>query len=108
MLDPIDYPADQTSDDLGSLRYDSDPLEAPIEVTGQPSVTLFFSTDAPLEEVDLVAKLEDVTPDGHSYLVAFDSLKGSQADPAGRYERRRSLRCHHPAEAHLVRVRGRT
>ncbi len=84
ILDPIDYPADQTSDDLGSLRYDSAALEAPIEVTGQPSVTLFFSTDAPLEEVDLVAKLVDVTPDGHSYLVTFDSLQASQADPAGR------------------------
>ena len=86
VLHPIDYPADQTSDDLGSLRYDSAPLQAPIEVTGQPSVTLFFSTDAPLEEVDLVAKLLDLTPDGHSYLVTFDSLQGAQADQAGRYD----------------------
>lgn len=83
VLDPVDYPADQTSDDLGSLRYDSAPLGAPLEVTGQPSVRLFFSVDAPLEEVDLVAKLLDVTPDGHSYLVTFDSLNGSRAEPAG-------------------------
>jgi putative CocE/NonD family hydrolase len=88
VLEPIEYPADQTSDDLGSLRYDSGPLPEPVEVTGQPSVTLFFSTDAPLEEVDLVAKLLDVTPDGHSYLVSFDSLQASQATLADRFDDR--------------------
>ena len=85
VLDPVDYPADQTPDDLGSLRYDGEPLSRPVEVTGQPAVTLYFSTAAPLDEVDLVAKLLDVTPDGHSHLVSFDSLNGSRAEPAGRF-----------------------
>ncbi len=83
VLEPIAYPQDQTSDDPGALSYDSEPLAEPVEVTGQPSVRLFFSTEAAPEEITLVAKLLDVAPDGRSYLVCFDSLSGALARPAG-------------------------
>lgn len=83
VLQPITYPADQTSDDLLSLRYTSEPLKDAVEVTGQPVVRLYFSTEAPIEEINLVTKLLDVTPEGNSYLVSHENVGGARATSAG-------------------------
>ncbi len=46
----------------GGVTYETAPLEKDTEVTGHPDVQLWISTRAP--DVDVVARLEDVAPDG--------------------------------------------
>lgn len=46
----------------GVLKFASEPLTAPLEVTGQVTVKLYVSTDAP--DTDFAAKLIDVYPQG--------------------------------------------
>jgi uncharacterized protein len=72
----IGYPLDQGPDDLLSLAYTSDPLAADTEITGSPEVTLYVSLESG-EDVNLVAKLNDVAPDGSSSLITTGWLKGS-------------------------------
>lgn len=76
---PIPYPQDQSFDDLLSLTYTSEPLEAAMETTGVPRVRLVFTADAPLDKIALSAKLCDVGPAGHSFLVAFEHVSGKRA-----------------------------
>jgi hypothetical protein len=47
------------------LAYTSEPLSAPMEITGPVRVELWASTSAP--DTDFTAKLVDVRPDGTSY-----------------------------------------
>lgn len=49
------------------LVYTSEPLEAPLEVTGSVRATLFVSSDA--RDTDFTVKLVDVWPDGTAYNV---------------------------------------
>jgi putative CocE/NonD family hydrolase len=49
------------------LVYTSEPLEAPLEVTGPVRVILHVATDAP--DTDFVARLVDVYPDGRAITV---------------------------------------
>jgi hypothetical protein len=49
------------------LRFQTEVLEAPLEVTGRVSVDLYVSSDAP--DTDFVAKLVDVYPDGYEALL---------------------------------------
>ena len=79
----IGYPADQARDDHLSLQYDSEPLEEDLEVTGHPRVKTFFGSDAPLSEVNIVAKLLDVLPDGRSHLVSYENVGGSRTETIG-------------------------
>ena len=44
------------------LVFTSEPLDAPLEVTGDVRVELYVATDAP--DTDFVARLVDVQPDG--------------------------------------------
>ena len=50
------------------LTYYSDPLEAPIEVTGMLKFVLYASTSA--KDTDFTAKLMDVTPGGNARLLS--------------------------------------
>jgi uncharacterized protein len=50
------------------LVYTSDPLDAPMEVTGPLELVLWAATDA--RDTDFVAKLCDVAPDGFSRILA--------------------------------------
>jgi putative CocE/NonD family hydrolase len=61
-------PLDQGPDDLGSITFTGDPLPESLEVTGSPEAVLCVSRDEG-EEMNLVAKLCDVAPDGHSALI---------------------------------------
>ncbi len=67
---------DMRADDVGSLVFDSAPLEKEIEIIGFPRVYLSASADAPLAH--WIARLEDVFPDGTVSLVAGALLNGSQ------------------------------
>lgn len=63
---PKDQRAVESRDDV--LLFTSDPLSAPLEVTGQITAELFVSSDCP--DTDFTVKLTDVYPDGRSILVA--------------------------------------
>jgi putative CocE/NonD family hydrolase len=65
---PGSLPADQRCDDALSLVFDSQPLDAPLEVLGFPLAELVVSADKAL--ASLVVRLCDVSPTGSSTLVA--------------------------------------
>jgi putative CocE/NonD family hydrolase len=69
---PFGLPLDQRADEGYSLVYTTAPLSAPIEVAGQPRLSLRVASDAPV--ATLVAKLCDVAPDGTSALVTRSLL----------------------------------
>lgn len=50
------------------LRFATDPLEEPLEITGRMSVKLYISTDVP--DTTFMAKLLDVYPDGYEAIIA--------------------------------------
>ena len=54
------------------LRFTTEPLAAPLEITGRVKVRLFVSSDAP--DTDFTAKLVDVYPDGREILL-LDSIQ---------------------------------
>jgi len=60
--EPIEYP-DRKEQDEKLLYYTSAPLEAPMEVTGHPIVTLYVSSTA--DDGAFFVYLEDVGPDGN-------------------------------------------
>ncbi len=64
---PADMPADQRREDAQSLSFDTAPLAEPLELLGQPTVTLRAAADRPAAFV--VARLCDVWPDGSSTLI---------------------------------------
>ena len=49
------------------LRFQTEPLDKPVEITGRVSVELYISTDVP--DTDFIAKLVDVYPDGYQWPV---------------------------------------
>ncbi len=67
-------------DDASSLVFDSEPLEAPVEIIGFPRVRLRTAADAPLYHYSV--RLEDVFPDGSVSLVS-----GALINPADRDSR---------------------
>ncbi len=54
------------------LRFVTEPLDEPLEVTGRVKVRLYVSSDAP--DTDFTAKLVDVYPDGREILL-LDSIQ---------------------------------
>jgi len=65
----IDLPPDQTPDDHRSLMFDSEPLAEDLEILGNPLVKLRLSASEPVAKV--VARLNEVTPDGRSWSVSY-------------------------------------
>ena len=55
------------------LKYETEPLVEPLEVTGRPSVTFYASSSGP--DTDWVVKLVDVYPDGREMLVTDTILR---------------------------------
>ena len=74
----LGLPLDQGPDDLRSLTYTTDPLDAGMEISGSPEVTLYAALENG-QEVNLVAKLSAVGPDGSSALITSGWLNGSHA-----------------------------
>jgi uncharacterized protein len=64
---PADFATDQRRDDALSLSFDTEPLELPIELLGQPIVRLTVAGDRPTAFV--FGRLCDVAPDGSSTLI---------------------------------------
>jgi putative CocE/NonD family hydrolase len=67
-----ELPLDQRPDDGRSVVFDTAPLEQSLEILGAPVVTLDVAVDQPTGKI--VARLEDVAPDGASTLVSYGLL----------------------------------
>jgi putative CocE/NonD family hydrolase len=65
-------PRDQRPDDERSAVFDSPPLRERVEILGQPILRVKVSSDRPV--ATLVARLEDVFPDGVSARVTYGVL----------------------------------
>ena len=72
----LGLPLDQGPDDLRSLTFTTEPLTEDVEITGSPEADLRLVLDA-AEDLTLVVKLCEVTPDGRSLLVTTGWLRGS-------------------------------
>ncbi|HJP07248.1 MAG: CocE/NonD family hydrolase [Proteobacteria bacterium] len=70
-LDP-DGPVDQREDDGRSVTFDSAPLDAALEILGAPTLSLQLSSDKP--NAFIVARINDVAPDGASTRVTYGVL----------------------------------
>lgn len=66
------WPGDQAADDARSLCFDTEPLQAPFEILGAPTLTLDVSPDRP--HAFVVARLNDVAPDGRVSRVTYGVL----------------------------------
>lgn len=86
------YPSGQAADDVRSLTYTSAPLEQGIEITGSPDVTLQVALEEG-NELQLVAKLSAVAPDGRSTVMTTGQLSATH---------RESLKCSQPVERGVV------
>jgi putative CocE/NonD family hydrolase len=62
-------PIEQSSDDLKSLTFDSEPLAGDLEILGYPAARIRVSADAPVAK--LVVRVTEVTADGTSWLVTY-------------------------------------
>lgn len=71
---PVAYP-DRAAEDAGLLTYTSAPLDAPLEVTGEPVVTLFFQTAD--GDADFFVYLEEVTAQGEVNYVTEGLMRAS-------------------------------
>lgn len=75
---PGDQPVDQRRDDAGSLVFETEPLEQPLEVVGDACVELSFSVDRPVAQI--AARLIDVAPDGAGTRVSYGLLNLTHRD----------------------------
>lgn len=75
---PGDAPLDQCRDDYGSLRFESAPLGAPLEMVGDANLTLELSVNRPVAQV--AARIVDVYPDGRATRVSFGVLNLTHRD----------------------------
>jgi len=67
-----DMPYDQREEDGGALVFDSDPLEAPLEILGAPAVSLELSANQPVGMIAI--RLSDVAPDDKATRVTYGLL----------------------------------
>ena len=73
-----DLPGDQREDDLGSLVFDSEPLEAELEILGAPVAELELTVNRPVAQV--AVRLSDVRPDGEVTRVSYGLLNLTHRD----------------------------
>jgi hypothetical protein len=72
-------PIDQGPDNLLSLTYTGDPLAQALEITGSPEALISVALVRG-DDLDLVVKLQDVSPSGHAALITSGWLRGSHVD----------------------------
>jgi putative CocE/NonD family hydrolase len=76
--DPSSWWRDQSRDDALSLVFDSSPLEAALDVMGEPLFKLRVRSDRPVAK--LCARLMEVTPDGRSHFLCYGLLNLTHRD----------------------------
>jgi uncharacterized protein len=78
-----ELPTDQRPDDVYSLLFDGTTLETPLEILGAPALEITLSADRPVAQ--LIARLNDVAPDGQVSRVTYGVLnlthRTSHANP---------------------------
>lgn len=67
-----DLPSDQNADDHGSLVFETDVLQDPVEILGAPVLHLEFASDRPVAHV--AVRLSDVAPSGAATRVTYGLL----------------------------------
>ncbi|AGM40872.1 Cocaine esterase-like protein [Spiribacter salinus M19-40] len=67
-----DLPYDQREEDGGALVFETDPLDAPMELLGAPELTLRCRVDRPVAQV--AARLSDVAVDGKATRITYGVL----------------------------------
>lgn len=72
----IGTPLDQGPDELRSMTFTSEPLDEDMEITGSPQAVLHVELESG-NDVNLVAKLCSIGPDGSSTMLTVGSIKGS-------------------------------
>jgi len=77
----LGLPLDQGPDDLRSITFTGEPLLEALEITGSPEATVYVALDEGAD-ANLVVKLCDVAPGGHSALITTGWAKASRQDPA--------------------------
>ncbi len=75
---PPDLPHDQRDEDGGALVFETGRLSEPIEICGQPTVTLDLAADQPVAMV--AVRLIDVAPDDRSTRVSYGLLNLTHRD----------------------------
>ena len=70
--DPETWWRDQATDDARCLRFDSSPLQEPLDIMGEPVFQVRVRADKPVAK--LFARLTEVTPEGRSNFVSFALL----------------------------------
>ncbi len=98
-------PLDQRADDALSLVFDSDRLEAPVDLVGETVLVLDVECDAPV--ATLALRLNDVSPEGGVARVVY-TVRNLALDDEGvppvTPERRRRCRIVFPATAYRFRA----
>jgi predicted acyl esterase len=74
----IDYPREQSEDNIRSLTFDTPVFPETTEIIGEPLLNLTLSTDMP--DAAITAKLCDVAPDGRSVLITQGWLRLSRRE----------------------------
>jgi putative CocE/NonD family hydrolase len=69
------YGLDAREDDAWGLVFDSPPLREPMEILGFVRAHLFAAADAP--QANWIVRLNDVAPDGTSYVITYGFLNGT-------------------------------
>ena len=69
---PTDLPQEQTPDDRRSLIFDGPPLSEDLDVIGNPRLKVRLRADVPIAK--LAVRLNEVTPEGHSWMVSSGVL----------------------------------
>lgn len=73
-----DLPFDQREEDGGALVYETEPLDAPMEIFGLPSAEFEVSSDEPVAM--LAVRLSDVAPDGEATRFTYGLLNLTHRD----------------------------
>ncbi|MGE5146084.1 MAG: CocE/NonD family hydrolase, partial [Candidatus Eiseniibacteriota bacterium] len=73
-----EMPTDQRPDDGRSLCFDSDPLDARLEILGAPVLTVDIAVDRPVAMI--AVRLNEVAPDGASTRVTYGLLNLTHRD----------------------------
>lgn len=72
------YPQEQSPDDERALTFDSELLDAPVDLLGSPKVRLRIAANVAVAKI--AARLTEVTPDGRSWLVSYGALNLTHRD----------------------------
>ena len=73
-----DLPSDQREEDGGALVFETEALDAPMEILGQPELELEVSSKTPVAM--LAARLSDVAPNGEATRVTYGLLNLTHRD----------------------------